>query len=174
MPVAIKPAPTIPTLIGVLARSSRSSSRSTMNMKRSLLIGGRNEAYALAHKIGPVAVLIGDDGGLGGPVDTECRIIPAHAALGFGRVELGHQIRQLRVVHESQEGVGAAFRDEQHAVTRGTEFGRNVSHEGWRVRRQIEHHVVHGAANATQELVLLVRGGLLMEATQRVLVTVEG
>ena len=32
MPLAMNPAPTIPTLIGVPARFSRSSSRSTMNM----------------------------------------------------------------------------------------------------------------------------------------------
>src|SRR6267154_2680528 len=105
MPCAMKPAPTIPTFTGVPARSSSSSLRSTINMARSVLIGGREQARAFSEKIGPTAVLVGDDRGLGWPVDPERVIVPAHAALSRGRVKLGHEVSDLGVVLEGQESV---------------------------------------------------------------------
>src|SRR5260370_39007809 len=81
MPCAMKPAPTIPPFTGVPARSSSSSLRSTINMARSVLIGGREQARAFSEKIGPTAVPVGDDRGLGWPVDPARVIVPAHAEL---------------------------------------------------------------------------------------------
>src|SRR5215467_5765451 len=114
MPFAMKPAPTIPTLIGVPACSSRSSSRSTMNMGRLLLFGDREEACAFGDKIGPAAVLVGDDRRPRRPADPECRIVPTRPALRCRRVKLGHEIGDLRLVLEGQKGIGATFRDKQH------------------------------------------------------------
>src|SRR5262249_34590999 len=118
----MKPAPTIPTLIGVPARSSRSSSRSTMNMRRLHQVGGLDESGLFGHKIGPATVLLGDHGRLCGPLDAERRIVPAHAALGDRRVKLGNEISDLGLVLKSQKGIGAALRDQQHAVIRVTEL----------------------------------------------------
>src|SRR5262249_50943188 len=174
MPLAMKPAPTIPTLIGSPARSSRSSSRSTMNMRRLLLIRDGDETHAVASEVGPAAVLVGNDRRLGWPADTEGGIVPAHAALGGRRVELGDEIGHLGLVLEGQKGIGAALRDEQHPIVRRAELDRQVTHEGRRLRTQVEQHVMHGATNATQELVFLIRGDLVVKAAQRVLVAVEG
>src|SRR3982074_3188754 len=173
MPLAMNPAPTIPTLIGVPAPFTPRGAPGDEERGCLPRSGGRDEP-ALAHKIRPAAVLFGDDGGLGGPLDAKRRIVPAHTPLSGRRVELRHEIGDLRLVREGQKGVRAAFRDEEHAVVLRTKLDRYVTHEGWRVRPQIEHHVVHSAANAAQKLVLLIRGDLVVEAAHRVRAAVEG
>src|SRR5215471_5949655 len=131
MPLAMNPAPTIPTLSGVRARSSSSSCRSTINIAWSLPVGGREDGRPLANKIGPGAILVGDDSRLCWPADPERPIVPAHAALSRGRIKFGYEVRDFRVVFQRQKGVGATFRDEQRAVVRGTQPDGYVAHESW-------------------------------------------
>src|SRR3954464_2279908 len=132
MPRAMKPAPTIPTLIGVPARCNRSSSRSTMNIPPSLLASGRDDVLDFrGQKIRPAAVLVGDDGGLGRPLNAECRIIPSHPTLRSGCIELRDDVNHLGLIDEGQKRICAAFRDEQHAIASSAKLHRDEAHKGW-------------------------------------------
>ncbi len=71
-------------------------------------------------EIGPGAVLVGDLGRCDRPFDGEARIIPAQAAFLGRFVELAHEVQNLGVVRECQEGMGETARHVHHAsVLRG-------------------------------------------------------
>jgi len=82
-------------------------------------------------------VACGDDLDFPGPVDSECGIVPAHAASGFGIVEIGHLVEDLAVVFESEETVGAAFGDEEHVMIVGCKRGGGPLLAGRRLGAQV-------------------------------------
>src|SRR5262245_6067145 len=118
MPRAMKPAPTIPTRTGFPVFARFSSSLSTINtetslqfpinqilpLHRSFSLGrgllptpyGRGQPSscrrALTLKIGPAPVFIRNHRGLDRPLDAQTGIVPTHAALGLGGIELRGQI----------------------------------------------------------------------------------
>ena len=84
----------------------------------------------LGHEVWPGAVAIVHDLGRGGPLDTEGRVVPAHAGACRWRVELGDQVLHDRVWREAQIAVGEAFGDIQHRARLGCELRSDPASKG--------------------------------------------
>src|SRR5215211_717387 len=162
IPRPMKPAPTMPTRSGLPSARRCSSARSTTITPR------------LPGEVGPVAVLLGQERVVGlGPLDRERRVVPAHAALGAGRVVLGHLVEDLGIRGERLVAVREAFRYEQRAPVVGGELDSQPLLVGLRVATQVDDDVVDRAARAANELRLGVGGTLEVHAAQRPLPRVE-
>src|SRR5690349_12180418 len=95
MPRAMKPAPTIPTLIGRPCSARFFSSVSRMNIVPPSL-----------GEIRPAHIFFRDDGWLSDrPFDVQRGIIPTHTTFGLRRVIFGDEVSDLGVVLQRQEGV---------------------------------------------------------------------
>src|SRR5215207_4276880 len=111
IPWPMKPAPTMPTRTGLPSARRCSSARST------------TITPGLPEEVRPVAVLVGQERVVRiRPLDRERRVVPAHAALGAGRVVLGHLVEDLGVGGERLVAVREALRHEQRASIVGGEL----------------------------------------------------
>src|SRR5579859_3707111 len=63
-----------------------------------------------------IFVFVGEDGGLGGPMDVEFGVVVAETAFVFGGVELVYEVEGFGVGGEGEEAVGETFGDVEHAA----------------------------------------------------------
>src|SRR4028119_1469279 len=121
MPLAINPAPTIPTRIGLPAAARASRARSTM-IKMFLQVAdsecatsyilrqaGRSRCDA-AWKQRPIPVFVRHHGDGNRPLDLEGRIVEAQPSLTTGRVGLADLVGDLSAVGQSQVTVSEHVR----------------------------------------------------------------
>ena len=85
---------------------------------------------------------------VGGPGDTETRIVPAISALTIGSVNLRHLVEDLAGRFEGLEAVRKTFRNIQQETIILRQFFADPLFEGRRLRTQIDDYIQDGAFRA--------------------------
>src|SRR4029453_1944134 len=109
-----------------------------------------------------------------GPGDPESGIVEAEAPRCIGGVGDAHLVEHLAVVAESEEAVGEASGHVEPPMAPGGELDRGPLGEAGRAFAQVYDHVVDGAGDAGDQLVLGVRRRLQVHAPERPALPVEG
>lgn len=111
-------------------------------------------------------VLVGQDGvSFGnGPVDLQFRAVPDDGAFGDLAVERSAFVLHFGVLFERDKAVQEAGRNPELGPVFGGEFGGDPFAIGRRARAGVDGHVPDGTARDADELALLVRRKLAVQA----------
>ena len=120
-------------------------------------------------EVAEILVLFGDHNWLIRPLDPEFRIIPANAALAFWGVEFINQVKCLCIIGQGDKSVRKALGYIHHAAVFSRQVGTKAMAERFRVRSQIDNHVVECATDTSDKLRLSFGGDLIVHAAQRAL-----
>src|SRR5689334_12765436 len=75
------------------------------------------------------------------PLDCDCWIIPTHTSGEVGKKELGHLVKNFRIVRETLEAMGKSARNIKHPAILCCQLEAFPFAEGWRVRSNIHSDV---------------------------------
>ncbi len=107
--------------------------------------------------------------GVDRPFDADGRIVPAHAALGLGRIKGAIEIERLDVVGQRDEAVPEAARHVHHQPVVLVELGAEPFEIGRRAGAQVDDHVPKRALDGAHDLHFGRGRQLIMQPAQRAL-----
>src|SRR5215213_711758 len=155
-PRPMKPAPIMPTRMGLPAASRALRALSTMIMAspRDLDAEGHLLAQPLLPGLqeGSVPVLLRDHGDRQGPLEPKARVVVAQRPLVRWAVELADLVARLRPVGQDLVAMGEALGDEQRAMVVLGELDLDVLEPGRRLRPEVHDDVEDRPASAPHEL----------------------
>jgi hypothetical protein len=115
----------------------------------------------------PSQILCGDNGDGTWPGDGELGVVEAKPIGRLGDIGDVHLVKDLDIIAERLEPMRTTGRDIEAEVVFGGQLKRFPAPMAWRVRPQVGHHVVNGAARAANELYLGMRWPLEVHPAQR-------
>src|SRR5262249_13251131 len=156
-PWPMKPAPTIPTRIGLPCSWRALSALSTMIMAFPPAARRSNRHLPLQFRLDlverlPGAILRGDLPDGQRPGKSEATVVERQPAFGVRRVELSDVVAGLGAVFEHLVSVRETLRDVERAVVFGAQLDRDVLEIGRTLRTQVDDDVQDRSARGAHQL----------------------
>src|SRR5215813_4358155 len=131
------------------------------------------ERTLLLSEVLVAGVTVGNHSCNSGPIDSECGIVVAQAALMIERIKRRHLIKYFAVVLECLKTMRKSFGNKQSFIVVTAQYFREMLLVSCRFTTQVDYHIVDCASGTAHQFCFSARSNLIMHAAKRPLYLVE-